>query len=275
MIVHLWPYQFQDGKEKQATPVVQLNVIRLLADLNVSINKSEVVDMILPLFIESLEEGDASTPSSLRLRILDAASRMASLGFEKSYRETVVLMTRSYLSKLSSVGSAESKTLAPEATTERVETLPAGFLLIASKLANAKLRSDYRHRLLSLCSDVGLAAESKSGRSGADFLGPLLPAVAEICSDFDPTLDVEPSILKLFRNLWFYVALFGLAPPIQKNQPQIKSVSTTLNSVGSMGALALQAVGGPYMWNTQWSAAVQRIAQGTPPLVSRSVIMLA
>ncbi|RVW16892.1 Phosphatidylinositol 4-kinase alpha 1 [Vitis vinifera] len=215
MIVHLWPYQFQDGKEKQATPVVQLNVIRLLADLNVSINKSEVVDMILPLFIESLEEGDASTPSSLRLRILDAASRMASLGFEKSYRETVVLMTRSYLSKLSSVGSAESKTLAPEATTERVETLPAGFLLIASKLANAKLRSDYRHRLLSLCSDVGLAAESKSGRSGADFLGPLLPAVAEICSDFDPTLD---------------------------------------------------AVGGPYMWNTQWSAAVQRIAQGTPPL---------
>lgn len=69
MIVHLWPYQFQDGKEKQATPVVQLNVIRLLADLNVSINKSEVVDMILPLFIESLEEGDASTPSSLRLRV--------------------------------------------------------------------------------------------------------------------------------------------------------------------------------------------------------------
>ena len=55
------------------------------------------------------------------LQMLDAVSRMASLGFEKSYRETVVLMTRSYLSKLSSVGSAESKTLAPEATTERVE----------------------------------------------------------------------------------------------------------------------------------------------------------
>lgn len=46
---------------------------------------------------------------------------MASLGFEKSYRETVVLMARSYLSKLSSIGSAESKTLAPESTTERVE----------------------------------------------------------------------------------------------------------------------------------------------------------
>ena len=55
------------------------------------------------------------------LQLLDAVSRMASLGFEKSYRETVVLMTRSYLSKLSTVGSVESKTLAPEATTERVE----------------------------------------------------------------------------------------------------------------------------------------------------------
>ncbi|XP_059647700.1 phosphatidylinositol 4-kinase alpha 1 [Cornus florida] len=264
-------YEEEDGKEKQAVPVVQLNVIRLLADLNVSVNKPEVVDMILPLFIESLEEGDASTPGLLRLRLLDAVSRMASLGFEKSYRETVVLMTRSYLSKLSSIGSAESKTLAPEANTERVETIPAGFLLIARGLGSTKLRSDYRHRLLSLCSDVGLAAESKSGRSGADFLGPLLPAVAEICSDFDPTVDVEPSLLKLFRNLWFYIALFGLAPPIQKTQVPMKSVSTMLNSVGSMGTIALQAVAGPYMWSAQWSSAVLRISQGTPPLVVSSV----
>jgi len=55
------------------------------------------------------------------MQLLDAVSRMASLGFEKSYRETVVLMTRSYLSKLSTIGSAESKTLASEATAERVE----------------------------------------------------------------------------------------------------------------------------------------------------------
>lgn len=48
---------------------MQLNVIRLLADLNVAVNKSEAVDMILPLFIESLEEGDASIPSLLRLRV--------------------------------------------------------------------------------------------------------------------------------------------------------------------------------------------------------------
>lgn len=99
-------------------------------------------------------------------------------------------------------------------------------------------------------------------------MGPLLPAVAEICKDFDPSSSVEPSLLKLFRNLWFYIALFGLAPPIQPNQLQIKSLSSSLNSLGSMSAVVLQAVAGPYMWNTQWSVAVQSIAQGTPPLVS-------
>ncbi|KAM7253669.1 hypothetical protein ACFE04_021823 [Oxalis oulophora] len=263
-------YEEQVDKEKQTVPAVQLNIIRLLADLTVVVNKSEVVDMILPLFIEILEEGDASAPSQLRLRLLGAVSQMASLGFEKSYRETVVLMTRSYLSKLSIVGSAESKTLAPEASAERVETLPAGFLLVARDLKNIKLRSDYRHRLLSLCSDVGLFAESKSGGSGADFLGPLLPAVAEICSDFDPTVDVEPSLLKLFRNLWFYVALFGLAPPVQKTQQPAKPVSTTVTA-GSLEAIALQAVAGPYMWNPLWATAVQRIAQGTPPLFDKRI----
>jgi phosphatidylinositol 4-kinase len=98
-------------------------------------------------------------------------------------------------------------------------------------------------------------------------MGPLLPAVAEICSDFDPVSTVEPSLLKLFRNLWFYIVLFGLAPPIQKNEASSKPVSTSLN-MESTSAIALQAVAGPYMWNNQWSVAVQRIAQGTPPLVS-------
>ncbi|EMS59724.1 hypothetical protein TRIUR3_14759 [Triticum urartu] len=201
--------------------------------------------------------------------LLDAISRVACLGFEKSYRESIVLMTRSYLDKVKAVGAAENNTLPSEATAERTETLPAGFLLVASNLTSTKLRSDYRHRLLSLCSDVGLAAESKSGRSGADLMGPLLPAVAEICSDFDPVSSVEPSLLKLFRNLWFYIVLFGLAPPIQNNQASTKPVSTPLNTGES--CVALQAVAGPYMWNSQWSVAVQRIAQGSPPLVVSSV----
>lgn len=50
-------------------PALQLNVIRLLAELTVAVNKPELVDLILPLFIESLEEGDASTPGLLRIRV--------------------------------------------------------------------------------------------------------------------------------------------------------------------------------------------------------------
>ncbi|KAI3934357.1 hypothetical protein MKW92_039958 [Papaver armeniacum] len=221
-------YEEQEGKEKQDVPVKQLNVIVF-----------EVVDMILPLFIESLEEGDASAPSLLRLQILDAVSRMACLGFEKSYRETV--------------------------------TLPAGFLLIAGGIR--VLSCDWTIVSLAVIMLRCRASCRVQKVEGAEqiFLGPLLPAVAEICSDFDPTADVEPSLLKLFRNLWFYIALFGLAPPIQKNQLPTKSISTTLNSVGSMSAMALQAVGGPYMFNAQWCVAVQLIAQGTPPLVVSSV----
>lgn len=260
-----------EEKEKQVMATMQLNVIRFLADLVLLMHRPEVAEMICPLFVESLEEGDASVPSRLRLRLLDAVACMATLGFEKSYRETVVLLTRSYLDKLSTVGSTQSRTLAPEATTERVETLPSAFLTIASDLFQPKLRADYRQRLLQLCSDVGLAAESKSGKSGADLLGPLLPAVAEICSNFDFSGAVEPSLLKLFRNLWFYIVLFGLAPPIQKVQTASKNVSSSIPSLGSMSAVALQAVAGPYMWNTQWSAAVIRITQGTPPLVGSSL----
>lgn len=172
LTIILYPSQIiflplQDGNENTDIPVVHLNLVRLLADLSVFVNKWEVVDMILPLFIESLEEGEASAPNQLRLRVrscllsmcmlysllshlifcfylnrlvylfnvvnlfflffflnfqlLDAVSQMACLGFEKSYRETVVLMTRSYLDKLKNLDSAESKTMPPEATTERLE----------------------------------------------------------------------------------------------------------------------------------------------------------
>ncbi|KAI6679030.1 hypothetical protein NL676_039826 [Syzygium grande] len=90
-------YNEQGGKEKQAVPVVQLNLIRTVVYLSVAISKSEVVDMILPLFIESSEEGDASTSGLLQIRLLDAVSHIAR--------------------------SAEGKTLAWEAITERVEVV--------------------------------------------------------------------------------------------------------------------------------------------------------
>lgn len=109
------------------------------------------------------------------------------------------------------------------------------------------------------------------GRYGADSLGPLLPAVAEICSDLDPFEDVDPLLQKLFRNLWFYIVLYGLAPPIQKFQPP--ATYSRSFSTGSRGNLnVLQTVAGPYVWNTEWSTAVNRLTQCTPPLVSFSAI---
>ncbi|KAL2653163.1 hypothetical protein R1flu_021291 [Riccia fluitans] len=272
-------------KASQGAAMMQLNVISFLADLSISLNKPEVVELILPIFVESLEEGDGARPSLLRLKLLEAVGRMACLGCEKSYREVVVLLTRSYLDKLSTVGSSDSRTIPPEGTTERLETLPAAFLQIARGLKQPNLRMDYRQRLLALCSEVGLVAEAKNGRSGADLLGPLLCSVAEMSMDFDPTKDVDPSLLKLFRNLWFYIALFALAPPLHKgpspgksgaivnhmSMGQSQAIPAGISMGFSTGSLPLQAVAGPYAWNPQWSAAAKRITQGTPPLVVSSV----
>lgn len=61
---NLWLVQ-----EKKVAAVTQLNVISLLADVAVSLKKSDAVDLILPLFVESLEEGDASIPSPVRLQV--------------------------------------------------------------------------------------------------------------------------------------------------------------------------------------------------------------
>ncbi|KAH8969995.1 hypothetical protein BDL97_02G062700 [Sphagnum fallax] len=259
----------QEKKERPMTAMTQLNIIPLLADMVVLLNKVDVVNIILPLFIESLEVGDASSPGLVRLRVLDAVACMACLRCDKSYREVVVLLTHSYFNNLSIFGSPHSCIIVPEVTTERLETLPGALLRIAQRLETVKLRSDYRQRLLVLCSDVGRAAEAKEGRCGVDFLGPLLPAVAEICSDLDPMQEVELPLLKLFCNLWFYIALFGLAPPIRKAQSTLMLSSMSLASQGTMSGI--QALSGPYVWSPEWASAVLRLSQTTPPLVLSSV----
>lgn len=262
----------QEKKYKQTSVVMQLNVIPVLANVVVVLNRPEALELIMPLFVESLAEGDASVPSLMRLKVLEAVARMACLDCEKPYREVVVLLTMSYLKKLAAIGLPESKNLSPEAATELQQTLPSAFLHIAQGLKEPELRSDYRQRLLSLCSDVSLIVESKLGRNGADYLGPLLPAVAEICSDLQPIQEVDSSLQKLFRNLWFYIVLYGLAPPIQKIQqhiayPMSLSRSMSSNNRGSLN----QTISGPYAWNEEWLNAVKRLAQSTPPLVVTSL----
>lgn len=63
-------------------------------------------------------------------QLLDAVARMASLGFEKSYRETIVLMTRGYMDKIKAIGSEETQTGPPEAITERTEVCFICFMFI-------------------------------------------------------------------------------------------------------------------------------------------------
>ncbi|GJX36788.1 endoribonuclease Dicer homolog 3a isoform X1 [Tanacetum coccineum] len=59
---------------------------------------------------------------------------------------------------------------------------------------------------------------------------------------------------------------FGLAPPVVESPISLKPNSTTLSNEGNTSVIALQVMGGPYMWNPEWSSAVQRISQGTPPV---------
>lgn len=89
--------------------------------------------------------------------------------------------------------------------------------------------------------------------------------MAEICSDVDPVEEMELPLLKLVRNLWFYIALFGLAPPIQKSQASSKSSSMGRSQAFMSG---IQSVSGPYLWSPEWSASVRRLSLVTPPLVS-------
>jgi len=109
-------------------------------------------------------------------------------------------------------------------------------------------------------------------RSGVQLLGSLLPAVAEICSDLDPTEEMEPQLLKLLRNLWFYIALFGLAPPIQKVPLSSKSASLSRSQVtlsrNQQTMNGIYAINGPYLLSPDWSAAIYRLTLVTPPLVS-------
>jgi phosphatidylinositol 4-kinase len=285
LAAHVWERLEQEKKSKR-TVVTQLNVITLLANVVVMLNKPEAVDLIMPLFAESLAEGDASAPGLMRLKVLDAVARMACLGCEKSYREVVALLTMSYLNKIADKGSRESKRPVPEAVTELLQTLPAAFLHIAQGLKEPKLRSDYRKRLLALCSDVSSSIESTSGRNGAEYLGPLLPAVAEICHDLLPIQDVDSSLQKLFRNLWFYIVLYGLAPSIQNTQHLFtysRSISSSRSRSGSStrskngtsngrGVLNVTLpVSGPVSGDGAWMDAVNRLAQSTPPLVVSSL----
>lgn len=83
---------------------------------------------------------------------------------------------------------------------------------------------------------------------------------------------MEPQLLKLLRNLWFYIALFGLAPPIQKVPMSSKSASLSRSQVtmsrSQQTMNGMYAISGPYLLSPDWAAAVIRLTLATPALVS-------
>lgn len=83
---------------------------------------------------------------------------------------------------------------------------------------------------------------------------------------------MEPQLLKLLRNLWYYIVLFGLAPPIQKVPASSKSASLSRSQVtmsrSQQTMNGAYAISGPYLLSPDWSAAIFRLTLATPPLVS-------
>lgn len=73
------------------------------------------------------------------------------------------------------------------------------------------------------------------------------------------------SLSQLFRNLWFYIALLGLGPPLPNAAPSVPRPLT--KGTAKLVNTSMHAVLGPYAYPAVWIEAVETIAEGTPPLV--------
>ncbi|GBG80565.1 hypothetical protein CBR_g31025 [Chara braunii] len=278
--------------------ILKQTVVPLLAQFGIALDRPDALKIVLSLVVESLEDGEDHVTDGVRLRVLDALARIASLGHEVVYREVLVLLTRMYKESLSlttPLPSGMAVPAAPPSSSSRlggsmrssgggpardgpsgrmefwkdVEWIGRKLCFMAEKLRNAALRRDLRQRLLLLCSEVGLLAEARSTGSGKVALGHLLPAIASASRHFSPLEQVDLATLKLFRNLWFYIALFKMwtAPPGgAPSGSKGTDVTKTTNDINSSSLPLL----GTTRLEKQLPTAIRSIAQITPPLVGGS-----
>lgn len=61
--------RLQQGEKERHVIYIQTNLISFLADLAVRFSKREVGEIILPQFVESLEQGDTNVPGLLRIKV--------------------------------------------------------------------------------------------------------------------------------------------------------------------------------------------------------------
>eukprot|EP00897_Mesotaenium_endlicherianum_P010276 jgi/Mesen1/9277/ME000060S08706 len=261
--------EVQEGRQRAALAALKINLVPFLAAIVTPAGDGEAVNILLPVLLEVL---DRTSTGPLRSKVLGAVAQVGACGHEAPYREVALFLIWSYSSAVSSQPAGASAGLTPDEEAERSQALPGALLHMARELQPAALRSDFRQRLFQLCADIGLMLESRSGRSGGEMLGNLLPALAEACRDVNPLAeDCEVALVKHFRSVWFYIALFGLAPPLSTSSgTQAAAARSALGglALGDVSTTCVAAVAGPYQWRDAWAEAVRRLAVCTPPLVA-------
>ncbi|CAI7832426.1 unnamed protein product, partial [Closterium sp. NIES-53] len=201
------PPSSQDEQQRASMACLRYNLAPILVEVAAAARGATAVTAVVPLLLEAVRapKEDPAIRHEVLRALAAAAVAAAGMGQEGPYREVAVLLLWEY--------GREAGEVQPQ-----VEVLSSVLAQLASGLSRPSLRDDFLRRLLATCAEVALATEAEGGSHGAELLGPLLPAVAAACRHVDPLhRPVDPSLQRLFRNLWFYCALFRLAPPLHSS----------------------------------------------------------
>ncbi|CAI5489475.1 unnamed protein product [Closterium sp. Naga37s-1] len=236
------PPSSQDEQQRASMACLRHNLAPILVEVAAAARGATAVTAVVPLLLEAVRapKEDPAIRHEVLRALAAAAVAAAGMGQEGPYREVAVLLLWEY--------GREAGEVQPQ-----VEVLSSVLAQLASGLSRPSLRDDFLRRLLATCAEVALATEAEGGSRGAELLGPLLPAVAAACRHVDPLhRPVDPSLQRLFRNLWFYCALFRLAPPLHSSPA---SAAATAAAAAAAAATSAEGAFGAASSNTPDAAA--------------------
>eukprot|EP00850_Spirogloea_muscicola_P004369 SM000018S03734 [mRNA] locus=s18:1165042:1171898:- [translate_table: standard] len=102
-------------------------------------------------------------------------------------------------------------------------------------------------QLLSLAC-ASLRAADPCARAAAERLAQLLPAIANICRDFRPSHDMDSSLVKHFRSLWYSIALAWHILRVKPSEAAGKHAPSS-------------------SWPAEWASSLLPIASASPSLM--------
>eukprot|EP00898_Chlorokybus_atmophyticus_P009242 jgi/Chlat1/948/Chrsp108S01428 len=195
-----------DQQEELAALSMQETASLVLQRAVLSVNDQRITKMVLQTFLERL---GLSSDQDTRFRCLEAITGIACLGQDVAYENVAPLLTNMFVDPLMASG-----TFSPTALQNKV---PGQLQRLARSLQPKQLRLDFRDRLLQLFARAARLtlqrAEQPDFNKAVVYLGSLLPAISSACVHLAPMrFDLSPEQSKSFRNLWFFIAVFGLAP---------------------------------------------------------------